>query len=87
MNEQEIAEKFGGQICILAGVDVQYLMAFGSAEEVKEEIAFLMKAYGRRDGRLMMTMGNGSTPDWKIQNLKALYEASLYPVIDGSGKE
>lgn len=79
MKEQEIAEKYGGQICILAGVDVQYLMAFGSACEVKEEIAFLMKTYGREDGRLMMTMGNGSTPDWKIQNLNALYEASLYP--------
>jgi len=54
-------------------------MAFGSAGEVKEEIDFLMKTYGREDGRLMMTMGNGSTPDWKIQNLNALYEASLYP--------
>lgn len=87
MKEQEIAEKFGGQICILAGVDVQYLMAFGSAGEVKEEIAFLMKTYGRPDGRLMMTMGNGSTPDWKIPNLEALYEASLNTVTEGSGKD
>ena len=30
----------------------------------------------------MLTMGNGSTPDWKMENLEALYEASY----DGGGK-
>lgn len=77
MKEQEIAEKYGDQICILAGLDVQYLMAFGSPEEVREEIGFLMDTYQRPEGRFMMTMGNGSTPDWKLENLEAMYEASL----------
>ena len=36
-----------------------------------------MKTYDRPEGRLMMTMGNGATPDWKIENLDALYEASI----------
>ena len=77
MDEKEIAEKFGDQICILAGMDVQYLMAFGTPQEVDEEIKFLISTYDRPDGRLMMTMGNGSTPDWKVENLDALYAASL----------
>lgn len=77
MNEQEIAEKYGDQICILAGIDVQYLMAFGTPEEVKAEVEYLKNRYRRPDGRLMLTMGNGSTPDWKIENLEAVYEASL----------
>ena len=25
----------------------------------------------------MMTMGNGSTVDWKIENLEAMYEESM----------
>lgn len=77
MNESDIAEKYGNQICILAGVDVQHLIAFGTICEVKKEISFLMKTYERPHGRLMLTMGNGSTPDWKLENLEALYEASM----------
>lgn len=52
-------------------------MAFGTPEEVREEVKHLMETYKRQDGRFLMTMGNGSTPDWKIENLTALYEASL----------
>lgn len=81
MNEQAIADKFGGQICILAGVDVQYLMAFGTSDEVREEVDFLKSTYRRPQGRLMLTMGNGSTPDWKTENLEALYEVSIEDAI------
>lgn len=77
MDEGEIAKKYGDRICILSGIDVQYLMAFGTREEVKEEVDFLIRTYDRPEGRLMMTMGNGSTPDWKIENLEALYRESL----------
>jgi len=76
MDEKVIAEKFGGQICILSGIDVQYLMAFGTPGEVRNEVRYLKETFEREDGRLMLTMGNGSTVDWKIENLKALYEAS-----------
>lgn len=77
MDEKKIAEQFQDQICIFSGFEVQHLMAFGTPEEVKEEAKRLFETYKRQDGRLMMTMGNGSTPDWKVENLDALYEASL----------
>ena len=77
MKEEEIAKEYGDKICIFAGFDVQHLMAFGTPEEVKAEVNYLMKTYDRPEGRLMMTMGNGATPDWKIENLDALYEASI----------
>lgn len=77
MDEETIARKYGGRICILSGFDVQYLMAFGSPDEVKEEVARLRRIFTRQDGRFMLTMGNGSTSDWKKENLEALYEASL----------
>ncbi len=82
MKEEEIAKEFGSQICILAGFEVQRLMAFGTVEEVKEEVNFLVKTYDRLEGHLMLTMGNGSTPDWKIENLDAVYEASMKALGD-----
>lgn len=77
MKEEEIAKEFGDQICIFAGFEVQHLMAFGTPEEVEKEVKFLVETYDRSDGRLMLTMGNGSTPDWKLENLDALYMSSL----------
>lgn len=77
MDEREIARKYGDKICIFAGIDVQYLMAFGTTEEVEAEVKFLMDTYKSPDGRLMLTMGNGSTPDWKLENLDAMYAASM----------
>lgn len=77
MDEAEIARKFQDQICIFAGFEVQKLMAFGTPDEVREEAKRLINTYKREDGRLMLTMGNGSTPDWKVENLDAIYEVSL----------
>lgn len=79
MDEMKIGAEFSKDICIWAGVDVQYLIPFGTPDEVREEIDYLRKAFERPEGRLMFTMGNGSTPDWKIENLEALYEASMLP--------
>ena len=77
IDEAEISRKYGDEICILSGIDVQYLMAFGTPEEVRREVDFLIDTYQRPEGRLMMTMGNGSTSDWKLENLEAMYEESL----------
>lgn len=77
MDEREIARKFGGKICILAGFDVQKTIPFGSVEDVKKEIRFLIDTYKRKDGRLMLTMGNNSTQDWNLSSLQALYEETL----------
>jgi len=77
MDEKEIARKYGGQICILAGIDVQYLFAFGTPQEVENEVAYLIDNYSRPDGRFMITLGNGYTSDWKTENLHAMYQATL----------
>lgn len=77
MEEQEIAEKYGEQICIWAGFDVQQTIPFGTAEEVRKEVRFMIDTYWRPSGRFMLTMGNGSTTDWKLDCLAALYEESI----------
>ncbi len=77
MDEKKIAKEYGGKICIWCGIDVQYLFAFGTPKEVREEVRCLMENFHRPEGRFMMTMGNGSTVDWKIENLEAMYEESM----------
>lgn len=74
MDAGEIGRKWGDKICILAGVDVQYTMAFGTETDVVEELHRLTDAFDRPDGGLLMTFGNGSTPDWKYENVKRLLE-------------
>lgn len=77
MDEKRIAALYGDKICILAGFDVQQTIPFGTPEEVRAEVRYLLDAYWREDGRLMVTMGNGSTEDWKLESLRALYEETV----------
>jgi uroporphyrinogen decarboxylase len=74
MDEKEIAEKFGDKICIWAGFDVQQIIPYKTAEDVRKEVHFMMDTYYRKDGRFMITAGNGITGDCPIDSLKALYE-------------
>ena len=74
MDEAEIVRKYGGRICFLVGFDVQRVIPFGTVEEVREETRHLIEVFQRPDGRFMMTMGNGATPDWKRESLDALFE-------------
>ena len=77
MDAHDVAEKYGSRICIFAGFDVQQVIPFGTTEEVREEVRSLMDAYARRDGRFLLTMGNGATPDWKVESIEALYDESM----------
>lgn len=77
MEERRIAERFGDQICILSGFDVQQTIPYGALEEVRAEVRFMIDTYYRTDGRLMLTMGNGSTDDWRLESLEALYDEAV----------
>ena len=77
MDEKNIAAKYGKDICILAGMDVQYTIPFGSTEDVRKEVRFLFDTYQRREGQFMLTAGNGMTPDTPYENLKAFLDEAL----------
>ena len=77
MDAEKIAKKYGDRICILAGFDVQQVIPHGTVEEVRAEARWLIDTFKRDDGRLMLTMGNGATEDWKIDCLDALYDEAL----------
>ena len=74
MDEQRIAEKYGNQITIWAGFDVQYTIPFGTPEEVRKEVRYLVDTYQRPEGRFMFTLGNGTTADLPAESLQALMD-------------
>lgn len=77
MNPRETAEKYGGRICFLAGFDVQRIIPYGTTEEVRQEVREMIDTFSREEGLFMLTMGNGSTIDWKLESLEALYDETV----------
>ena len=77
MKEQEIAAEYGKHICIWAGLDVQRIIPYGTPDDVRREVRFLMDIYYRKDGRFIITAGNGMTADTPFENLEAFLDESL----------
>ena len=77
MEEKRIAGAFGDKIAIWSGFDVQQTIPYGTPEEVRREVRFLIDTYARRDGRFMLTLGNGATPDTPLESLDALLDEAL----------
>lgn len=81
MDEQEIAERINGQICIWTGMDVQQILPRGTPEDVRNEVRFMIDTYDLPQGGCMITAGNGITPDVPLENFFAFYdEAYAYGI-------
>lgn len=78
MEEKKIAEKFGKDICIWAGFDVQRIIPYGTPEEVRDEVRFMIDTYFRKEGRLIITAGNGITSDCSAESLEALLDETYH---------
>lgn len=72
MSEKEIADKYGKDICIWAGFDVQQIIPWGTLEQVRAEVRFMIDTYYRPEGRFMLTAGNGVNQDCPLASLEAL---------------
>ena len=71
-------EKYGDQICIWAGMDVQRTLPFGTPEEVRQETRYMIENYylpGK--GRLILGPGNNMTvEDIPLSNIEAFMDES-----------
>jgi uroporphyrinogen decarboxylase len=74
MDETRIAAGYGGRICVWAGFDVQRIIPFGTAAEVRAEVRHLMDTWHRPEGRFLFTAGNGINGDCPVESLCALYD-------------
>ena len=77
MEEAHIAKTYGDKICIWAGFDVQQTIPYGTPEDVRKEIRFLIDTYYRADGRFILTLGNAATADTPLDSLRALLEETV----------
>jgi hypothetical protein len=86
MDEKEIAAKYGKDICIWAGMDVQRIIHYGSPDDVRREVRFMYDTYFRKDGRLLMAAGNVVTPDTPLENFRAFFDEALRYGIEICGR-
>lgn len=83
MDEREIAERFGRQVTIFTGLDVQQVIPWGTPGEVRAEVRHLLDTFWRPgEGRCMITAGNGINGDCTLESLEAfLDESARYGAI------
>lgn len=74
MDEKVIADRHGSDICIWARFDVQQIIPWGTADEVRAEVRYLIDTYYRPEGRFMLTAGNGVNEDCPLESLNALLD-------------
>ncbi len=77
MDEVEVAQKYGGDLCVWAGFDVQQTIPYGTVEEVRQEVRFMIDTYARPDGRMILAMGNNITQDTPYESLSALFDEAM----------
>lgn len=77
MDEREVAEKYGADLCIWAGFDVQRTIPYGTPEDVRKEVRFMLDTYFRKDGHLILTAGNNMTVDTPLDSLEAVLNETL----------
>ena len=73
MDLSELAERFKGQICFHGGIDTQTLLPFGRPDQVRDEIARLIRLLGTT--RAFVAPSQNFLPDIPTENLLAMYRA------------
>ena len=76
MVEGEIASKYGGNITFFNGLDVQQVIPWGTPDEVRQEVRFLIDTFWR-NGRCMITAGNGINQDCPLESLEAFFQEAI----------
>ncbi len=77
MDENETNRKYGNDICIWAGFDVQRVIPFGTSADVRQEVRNMIDIYYKPKGRFMLTAGNAINGDCTIECLEALFDESF----------
>lgn len=71
MDIERVKKEFGDKLCLIGNVDLNYLLPFGSPEEVEKEVKELCVKAGP-DGFILSTC-NILTDAVKVENAKAMY--------------
>lgn len=75
MDDQRVAERIGGRICLRSDLDRQHILPRGTEEEVVEHVKEIIALFGDFDGGLVLHGEIG--PDVPFENIKAMYSACI----------
>lgn len=53
---------------------MQQIIPYGTPQQVREEVRFLIDTFYRPEGRLILAAGNNMTPDTPLESLQALLD-------------
>jgi len=73
MDREELKREFGDKIVFHGAVDNQYTLAFGTVEEVREEVIYNIEVLGR-DGGYILAPCHNIQPISPPENIVAMYE-------------
>ena len=73
MEREALKADFGDEVVMHGGMDNQYTLAFGSVDEVKEEVAYNLRVLGR-DGGYILAPCHNIQPVTPPENTVAMYE-------------
>jgi len=76
MEAPAVVERFGEELTFFAGLDVQRVIPWGTPDEVRREVRYLLDTFWR-NGRCMLTAGNGINEDCPVANLEAFFEEAV----------
>lgn len=89
MDEKKVADAYKDDLCFWAGMDLQQILPFGTAEDVKEEVHHMIDTfYQPNKGGLVLTLGNRLQNNVPIDNFLAFLKAAHeYALLVGKKQE
>lgn len=75
MEPGALAKEFGKDIVFYGGIDEQNTLPYGSAQDVRDEVAHRIETLGK-NGNYIIAPSHGFQPDTPIENILAMYEAA-----------
>jgi len=73
MGTRRVGEIVGGRVCIRTDIDRQWIIPFGTPEQIVEAVKEAIESYGNFNGGVMLHGEVG--PDVPFENIEALYTA------------
>jgi uroporphyrinogen decarboxylase len=71
----EVKKKYGNRLALFGGLDVQWTMPFGTADDVRNDVRKLIAECGKGGGYIL-TPAHHIQSDTSIENILAFYEAA-----------
>ena len=73
MGDERVAARVGGRVCIRTDIDRQYLIPWGTPDEIRAYVKKVLKLVGGYNGGIILHGEVG--PDVPLENVQALYSA------------